>query len=179
METFRFFHISDLHLSSRYESWANPVSGSVTDIKLSVLKNLFKVRSLFYPSTYSKDVSIAAYEYIIQRADQADALIVTGDLATTGSDDDLKSALNYFLGKEGVVWNPNSRIPAALVESEINVVLMPGNHDRYHGKAKDCLKPGNFSYEIYFEDNWALASKQNGITIHSVGDTDAIRRIGF
>ena len=178
METFRFFHISDLHFSKKYESWRNAFSCVDMDVKSRSLSFLFSGAKTIYPSTYIKDAAISAYEYIRLRSDQADAVVVTGDLATTGANDDLSTALNYFKGVEGVVWNPKSRSVGSLIDSELHIIMMPGNHDRYCS-GPNWLAPGNKSYENHFEPNWSLSSQQNELRVHLVGALGLIKRIEF
>lgn len=192
MEKFSFFHISDLHLSKKLEGWVNPYSCQHLTLMNKYMARTFAGTRMLHPSTYKENVAISLYQFLLQRTDQVDALIVTGDLACTGSDGDLIAAKDYFMGRAGIVWNNKTKnkvgeeIFEPLIGSELPIIMMPGNHDRYK-QMIEFYKPRSMNYEKYFEDNWSLASEQkkslplekkNG-GIEFIGADNTIKRIVF
>lgn len=151
--TFRVSHISDLHFSAivgRLNGLED--AGSLREQCDAVISELLwgRHRAPLYPSTFSADVALSLLRMLSKRMPSLDALIVTGDLSTTGSEADLKVAKDYFRGCIPENWNPGVECPSLLMGEDI-IIALPGNHDRYEGVA---LMPGGTLFERYFGLCW-------------------------
>src|SRR6266480_4658674 len=79
-------------------------------------------RSDYYTSPLATHLAL----YIDSIQDAVDAIIVTGDLATTGSEVDLSTAKAFFFANTPIP--PVARVKLNL---RIPVIFLPGNHDRF------------------------------------------------
>lgn len=165
MTVFRIAHISDMHFG-RYEDWLNPLeketgaSGRAKAIirHLSRSRNLDDAAKIFYPSTFNPDAAAKLLHFLANEADELDAILVTGDLATTGHAFDLELAKNYFHGLVPSEWNPNEEgLPSLLSDGELAVVTLPGNHDRYAGVGN---QPSSKNFEKHFGRFWDFERKK-------------------
>lgn len=170
MATFRLGHISDLHFSQTSDR-LNPVDGPDTNSSLTVsiaaLAALMNGKGFRYPSTFKIDVALGLLNGISESFRDLDALVVTGDLATTGSDEDLIVAKNYFMGSVPPEWNPVGEVPSLQDELGPQVICLPGNHDRYEGTAH---KPSYGAFERHFGLDWDTVN--NGKT-YSIAGADS------
>lgn len=153
--TFRLNQVSDLHFSAivgRLNGLdaANSLRAQTDAILLELFKAGGSVRRAFYPSTFSADVALSLLRHLAEDIPRCDALVVTGDLATTGSRDDLLIARAYFSGQIPPNWNPGIEFPSLLGDDSI-VVALPGNHDRYEGI---MLSPAGTGFETHFGPAW-------------------------
>lgn len=151
--TFRLNQISDLHFSAI----VGRLNGLETAHTLRERSDVIVSeliwgahRSPLYPSTFSADVALSLLRDLSKKMSRTDALIVTGDLATTGADADLAVARDYFSGRIPVNWNPGEECPS-LLEGDGVIITLPGNHDRYEGVA---LLPGGTRFEQHFGVSW-------------------------
>lgn len=186
METFRLFHLSDLHFSAKEIGWRNEIVSVGSFFSRWTLSKLFSGK-IFYPSTFDKDVALAAAEYIYRERNNVDALVITGDLATTGDDQDLTVARNFLLGDVPPSWKGGGFLRSyPILGSGLNTVIMPGNHDRYRTTRRAWLHPGGQGFEVVFDRDWSLLSEQPGLKVHGVGgggralsDPDSVRFFQF
>src|SRR6266480_922263 len=127
MATFRLLHISDLHFSARPNA-VNPLTslGGVRPADLGLWRHFPRHIILFGPSSYSSPLATHLALYIDSIQDAVDAIIVTGDLATTGSEVDLSTAKAFFFADTRIP--PVARVKLNL---RIPVIFLPGNHDRF------------------------------------------------
>jgi|GEM_PF-2249800 len=148
MAAFRLVHISDLHFSDRPNS-LNPFVGGLRWSDFALLRNF----AFFSPSSFSSALATHLTLYLESVQQGIDALVVTGDVATTGSQGNLKFAREYFFGKP--VRTPEPIYEALRFssrrDSSLPVLVMPGNHDRFEGTR--CL-PGGAQFEAVFGDSW-------------------------
>lgn len=148
MEKFRLIHISDLHLSVR-EGWFNALSRKGNRLGWA-LRNLYKGKNIFYPSSFDSSLIQAVTSHLQKISDEIDALIISGDLATTGRDDDLNVAINSLNGQFPSSWGAFPR-QAGILSMDFPTIIIPGNHDRY--KVTTGL-PGNYRFESIFGKYW-------------------------
>jgi hypothetical protein len=150
---FRIGHATDLHFGLEPNRF-NGLDGSAKK-SWEALKLLFKTRDILnvaYPSTFDLDVARVLLQRLHSEQVNLDALIITGDLATTGEHVDLDLAKNYFHGSFPGGWNfPAIDLPTLLGHAENLVLTLPGNHDRYEGIT---LGPYSRKFEEYFGKNW-------------------------
>lgn len=172
MPVFRIGHASDLHLS-RISDRLNPILAPTADTlakkSLSAFRAILKNRSWhagFYPSTFNPDVAVELLRTLAKDFTSLDALVVTGDLATTGNDDDVAIARDYFFGKIPPDWNPASFYPSLTDSLPFPLVTLPGNHDRYETIA---LLPTSKAFERHFSDTWDFG-RQHVYGIDGVSD---------
>lgn len=156
MTLFRIAHASDLHLG-RKASWLNPIQAAGFSRKAfgamwSVLKMEERglVARATYPSTFNPDAANRLLANINQLAPSIDALVLTGDLATTGEHEDLALALDYLDGRPNRLWRP-THTDSIFQHSAMKVIALPGNHDRYGG---DLREPISTKFENYFGEHW-------------------------
>ena len=144
MATFRFLHISDLHIS------VIPRKVGVSDILLVGLKGLPQMSRV---SSQDPDLLEAVAALAYHRRNEIDAIIITGDLATTGGRDDLEEAFDFVDGPVGggAPWLSVGNKPT-LQGARRPVVLIPGNHDRFNGL---WCKPGGNEFDIVFKKYWS------------------------
>lgn len=151
---FRLAHISDLHLGEvqglkgylgeegflrklgvllgcAVYGDARPIMGTYSSQNLRALVRALSAKTAYVTVPY-------------------DALLVTGDLATTGWATDLAVASAFFQGKPiaGSHDLSNSFTPSLL-----DLVLLPGNHDRYEGK-RLLPKSNQFESGQHFGPFW-------------------------
>jgi 3',5'-cyclic AMP phosphodiesterase CpdA len=153
---FRIAHVSDLHfggIADRLSPLDSP-EGAFSKARIA-FSHLLKSRNLdetIYPSTFDSEVALNLLLDLNDHAPQCDAVLVTGDLATTGSDADLLIARDYFFGRLASEWVPTkAALPSLIGDAACATFTLPGNHDRYEGRA---LRPGNLSFERFFGNNW-------------------------
>lgn len=146
MAIFRFIHASDLHFSAEPDI-INPFD---SDGAIGALNELFtgqlgNGKSLLL-SSFSPDKA-GAFSWAVSDASlDVDAIIITGDLATTGFTKDLNAALSFFSGPAPMHWSPEKNSFVSLRSKDFPpLIIMPGNHDRY-------TEPFFFPRSIEFED---------------------------
>lgn len=118
----------------------------------------------YYPSSFNLDVAVELARTIRLQTPDLDALVLTGDLATTGHDSDLGVATRFMRGDLPEHWSPFA-VPALVQPDSFPVVALPGNHDRYEGVA---LFPNSKAFERHVDEDWSFGS---GAT-HSIAGTD-------
>lgn len=153
MEIFRFVHITDLHLSDNpYDE--NPLASQSGARQAKwgwVLGQVFEQKNPLRPSSFDTDAAIKLRRQILESVGFIDAVVVTGDLATTGLKSDLSLARDFIIGgKVPSEWNSESQ-QYDPIPKNLPVIMMPGNHDRYIG---DLLFPGGNQFEAVFGNDW-------------------------
>lgn len=164
MSVFRLAHLSDLHFGATADR-RNPidaVAGGLREKSRAALSHILRrklrggLAEVTYPSTYNSDVAFSLLPEIEEQLKSCDALIVTGDLATTGSDTDLSIARAYFSGRLSHDENPLAApLPALDSIADCVLLALPGNHDRYAGTA---LLPDSRRFESYFGSTWDFST---------------------
>lgn len=158
MALFRLIHASDLHLAQVAER-LHPYDHPEGTRLRAVLNNFISAPlSQFYKlSSHSTDVALAFADRVAHWPHALDGVIITGDIASTGSAADLTAAADYFHGRAPEQWE--RRLPAALCSLVRNphgapLMLMPGNHDRYGDRP--MYYPGSPWFEALFGVQWNL-----------------------
>src|SRR5712691_1472606 len=151
MATFRLIHISDLHFSERPNA-INPFvrAGGLRWPDIALFRHF---KNAVWPSSFSPPLATHLSVYLDSVQQEIDAVVATGDLATTGNEADLKVAKDHFFrDSTEVVESLQSWLRfSSRRDPELPVFLMPGNHDRFQGFR--CLPAGK-SFEKVFGPSW-------------------------
>jgi predicted phosphodiesterase len=170
---FSLAHISDLHFGS-VPCRKGYIGPNLTKTILGIFGAGATLRNPFLPMTYQPLAAVGLAKDLHRLSETAglDAVIVTGDLATTGDAVDLKAARAFIDGDLLCV-------PALLTRMQIPslgnlscpLFLMPGNHDRYRSHA--CFPMSrDFENSEIFGDCWHLPHCKPGL-----GDPRSLVRI--
>jgi predicted phosphodiesterase len=149
MASVRILHASDLHIAEQ-ENVTSPVDrftpGTIRDAVVN--------RMLASSHNSSVLLHLAKFAYQQAQSGLLDAVLLTGDIATTGSAADLQRALDFVHApvQVGLGWLTRSREPSL---SEVNapIYLLPGNHDRFVAKPYGYV-PGGTQFDVVFKDHW-------------------------
>jgi 3',5'-cyclic AMP phosphodiesterase CpdA len=165
MAVFRLLHISDLHFSfepRRLDALSRIRSGFR---ERQVLRALFRVRLNALFSSHDLDLARAIAEFAFRHRETLHGIIITGDLATTGMREDLDVAFNFITSPAAVGVTSTQRTPT-LAASGLNVVLLPGNHDRY---LSELGGPGGTDFDEVFEEFWELGERVQSVVFEEEG----------
>jgi UDP-2,3-diacylglucosamine pyrophosphatase LpxH len=114
--------------------------GSFRNLTTHVLKDLT------FASSFDPGLLFCLCNFIEDEDPNLNAIVITGDLATTGLKVDLDKGLDFL---EGTSIQSISSTAAPKL-------LMPGNHDRYRYIGKEFLyAPGDTLFDTTFEDYWS------------------------
>jgi predicted phosphodiesterase len=108
---------------------------------------------------YSHDpVRLKAFaRFAWERQGEYDVLVLSGDLATRGRDEDLEAALQFVEAKD-TGSSPWQRLNRAPTLGRVNkpFVILPGNHDRYGPSHPLFLiaSPGDRTFDRVFASYW-------------------------
>lgn len=169
MTRFKVLHISDLHFSS--QAGRQDIRQIISSKKkLLVLHQLFKSGNKpWYPSSFDPDLAEAVARIAFDRKHQYDVILISGDLATTGLEDDLSSAYDFVSSNVVTGWMNSKRKPT-LFAAERDVMLLPGNHDRY---ADNLGEPGGDLFSEVFKKYWPLSDYIHHVIIRKK-DADSL-----
>jgi hypothetical protein len=123
MPIIRLLHLSDLHLAGFWRAFYES------------LGNIFPL------TVYDLDTFGTLSEIIFNWHKELDAILISGDMAVTGGDDDLLSA--------------KEKLSTLLNQTGFNkpIILLPGNHDRY----RTLLGlPGGSNFDQKFSAYWPV-----------------------
>jgi 3',5'-cyclic AMP phosphodiesterase CpdA len=125
----RLLQLSDLHFHDRPNRIGLPDSLVAFTEAQSYVERLKILREAGVVGSDQTDVAASAAAFV--KANPVDMVIVTGDVATTGTWQDLAIAWNW-LHALGVPW-----------------IALPGNHDRFKSEV-DLFPPGNPQFDYTF-----------------------------
>jgi 3',5'-cyclic AMP phosphodiesterase CpdA len=188
MSSVSILHASDLHISL-HKQLRSPLdqlndlddrwdfSGKGLSEKHRILKHLLIAwRKKSSASSYDPETLEALAEFIYEKArkrggkngetsdDNAelDAVILSGDLATTGTRDDIEKTHQFLTAPYDVRYphksTDRSYRGATLSALEIPVIYLPGNHDRYEptrdftGPLPKFFNPGGTNFDSVISD---------------------------
>lgn len=173
MQSFRLLHLSDLHLATKAG-----INNRITDG--DIIKIVLQARPVDWPSfvfapsfeKFAADALAVHISGVYEDEDAYDAIIVTGDIATTGGLDDLKAARDFVITPStGGSWLKDDRTPTLNGgDDEIRMILMPGNHDRFiptfeNGRPSFQYQPGGTNFDRVFNDIWTAGKGVETFTI--------------
>lgn len=141
MHHFQFLHLSDLHITYNKHYSFSQFNSSALE---AVARHAFKYRN------------------------SLDAILVSGDIADFGLQEDLQKAFDFFslpsTTSSPTPWLYGSiKKRPTLQACSKPIVLLPGNHDRYN----DCLlrKPKSNKFEDVFSSYWPVNDKVYGLPL--------------
>ena len=148
MSVFRFLHLSDLHIAGEANRYSlidsyHPIA--------TTFKSFANFQSPLKIPSHDARAARALANQLSQEKGQYDAILISGDLATTGLDEDIQAAYNYLHGKLRQTKEIIEEIHPICDVAKL--IWMPGNHDRYHDH---LCNPGcrRFEKENYFGEKW-------------------------
>lgn len=155
MAEFYLIQASDLHLSARpntlnpydkreFREWLKAVFTGEKDVAFTL-------------SSFATAQAIAFSHEMQKISQEADAIVVTGDVATTGFLEDLVAANDYLKGYIPKHWLPflGNFKPFNVKDRPSEFVLMPGNHDRY---TSNFFLPFSNEFENVFGKFWNFSN---------------------
>lgn len=169
MHIFKALLLSDLHIAVRPNIWniftesgARPANSS---------------RALFSPTSHDPAPLEALARFIVsQPRNRYGAVLIAGDLSTTGDDEDLQAASAFFTSpqEEDGCAHLNAKGKPTVSSSKLRIHLMPGNHDRYQHPS---FYPGGERFDRTFTEFWGAGQ---GIQMGPVLEArDGSERLGF
>lgn len=165
MATFRILHISDLHICKHLD---------IRQISKRAIGSMSEALRNFTFASYCPKKLSRFVRFVRRIKDSLDAVIITGDVATTGRWFDLQQAL-------GVVKE--------ISEVGVPLVLLPGNHDRWmpHFRDHDFVfrswgyDPGGTDFYQVFGEFWEkdvriFQKEKDGFTVAIVAADLSLRQ---
>lgn len=147
MEPIRILHASDLHIAQ------------IANLK-SVVDSAKSWSSLFgflkHPSlANSYDPTIfQEFAEFVNKQTALDAILITGDIATTGDYADLAKAHRFFEGGITTPWFGTGSIEPTFDKLRQTVWMLPGNHDRFEKTLPRGFTPGGTEFHNVFDKFW-------------------------
>ena len=119
--------------------------------------------SFLKPTSYDDVSLLAAADFLQEFARDLDLLLVLGDLATTGLDDDLAVAKEVFLERI-VKQHLTASLEPRFGGLEIPLCVVPGNHDRYQD---DFATPGGRRFDDVFREVYQPVNGVQSLVLRS------------
>ena len=168
--TFRFIHFSDPHLAiepRRFNALA--LARRKPFLQLDTFKRLgsSRLNQLRNPSTFMPEILHAAARFLLEYSDIVDAVMFTGDLATTGMMADLEVASRYTMPASPGKFR-SSQGHVTLCQDGVDFYAIPGNHDRYQDNLGSS---SSIHYDIQFSK---FSESYHNKVSHSVRSKDGI-----
>jgi len=121
--------------------------------------------AMLRPSSYDDEVLLSAAFFIEQNSRQFDLLVVLGDLATSGREEDMAVAADVFLENKTKKFT-NAALDPRFGGYGLPLLVLPGNHDRYKD---DYGTPGCRSFDHAFG---SIYQPSNGVFLKVVSRDD-------
>lgn len=163
MGRINLLHVSDLHIAK------NPKLPALKETSYEdYIKRLWEHETL---ASYDPGILRALTKFIGKRQNELHAVIVTGDISTSGLDHDL-------------------RLASKVIEKFNNhrqTFILPGNHDRYQNMFDGInlvFKPGGKRFHYHFGKYWNDDVRENqeltdgNLTVCVISADFSLRRIG-
>jgi 3',5'-cyclic AMP phosphodiesterase CpdA len=121
--------------------------------------------------------------FVQHQAAPIDAVLLTGDIATTGLTGDLELAFKSIHGpvmpSDPLSWSPdNPTLAGSTGPHRIPLWLLPGNHDRLRAATLQWYAPGGKLFDTIFEPYWGPVDPTTGES-PKVREFDDISRPGL
>lgn len=168
MPPFRIVQISDLHFAQY------PKTIGVADARFRDLVGLYP--HIGYTSSHDPSVARATANFLFDFetifGDPFNLILVSGDVATTGSSADLNRAYEFFNTSPVGRGFVNAKKEATLGRWREKVFLLPGNHDRF--SAPRWFLPGNAAFDAVFNAFWSAGQGAQRLGRFSIGSRDLV-----
>jgi 3',5'-cyclic AMP phosphodiesterase CpdA len=180
MPTIRILHASDLHIAEvpNLVAVSDRLSAGISLRKIFSQAALKSVKHTARVSTYDPTLLLALAEFVnddyesnhIQKqGNPIDAIVLTGDIATTGRTKDLECARRFLED----AYDPNVPAQQSAVQAAgsisrvlnhkecphgdepVRLLLMPGNHDRLEPSGLGDYSPGGKEFDNILGNHWA------------------------
>lgn len=138
MVRFRLLHLSDFHfgktadVTNLLHRAAFNFDG-VSDVDVDSLIPRSAKESLIKPTSHDTLASFGVARFCYEQKDNYDAVVVTGDLATTGRRSDLQFASDFLSKVYSEKYFDFTGTKCSLAGNDKDCFVIPGNHDRYTG----------------------------------------------
>jgi 3',5'-cyclic AMP phosphodiesterase CpdA len=155
---FRILHISDLHFGAQAELVGIPenlrllLSGQPVEPGVA--------------STHGPRAADALAAFAFDHAGEFDVILLTGDLAATGSTADLQP-VQRFLRDPPASGYLTARAQPTLRAAGCPIALLPGNHDRFGRKFLQIFPPGDTRFDTMFSPEWAAGQSAQRLWQHN------------
>lgn len=149
-------HISDLHISKfpQLMQLQRRSPGNYYDA----------IRDGIFAASHGKGKLTALVNLVHNLKATLDAVLITGDIATTGLEFDLEKALLFVEGQPDAHEPRTSAGFPTVSGAALPVHLLPGNHDRYKLFLKRLgYAPGNRKFHQIFHRHWQQDVKVSAI----------------
>jgi len=148
MESIRILHASDLHIARV----AN--LKSVADTSSSITALFGFLRHPSFANSYDPTI-LQSFAEFVNNQSSLDAILFTGDIATTGDYPDLERAHRFVEAGITFPWLSGGLMEASLDKIRKTVWIMPGNHDRLERTTLPRkFTPGCREFHNVFDDFW-------------------------
>jgi len=115
-----------------YKALDSALNKIVTSDKSLSLLAAEALRDLTFASSYNPGALDCLCNFIEDQESRLNAIIITGDLATTGLEPDLEKARAFLEGDPDVA----PEFDQTIAHVKLPVFVLPGNHDRYQYTGK-------------------------------------------
>ncbi|TIR15329.1 MAG: metallophosphoesterase [Mesorhizobium sp.] len=136
MVRFRLLHLSDFHFG-RNADVTNLIHRAalnfegISDVDIDKLVPRSPKQSLIKPTSHDTLAAFGVAKFCYEQKDNYDAVIVTGDLATTGRRADIQFASDFISKRYSESFFDFTGTKYSLAGNEKDCFVIPGNHDRY------------------------------------------------
>lgn len=156
MARVQILHVSDLHISK------NP---QLPQLNRRSPGNFYNaILQGTYAASHGNGKLKALVELVHDLKSSLDAIVITGDIATTGLDYDLEMALRFVEGPPDAQDIRTSSGFPTISGAGLPIFLLPGNHDRYKLLLRRLgYAPGSRIFHRLFNNHWQGDVKTNPI----------------
>lgn len=153
MTLFSYLHLTDLHFCVQAQRKNAPQLRKrpwkeIIDTVPRQGKEL-GFSSLFLPASFDTEAAKGVAQFCSNWSDSVDGIIITGDLATTGSTADIAVAAQFVTEPAGgPEYLTADRFPT-IASLQVPVHVFAGNHDRY---MNNVARPFSNHFDFVFED---------------------------
>jgi hypothetical protein len=158
MPPVRILHASDLHIAVKAK-----LTSVFDQISAGMYFHVLRPRALastYDPAILLRLADLIYHDYsgthINQAANPLDGVLLTGDLATTGKQRDLETAVKFIDGPlHAYLPTQTPDYVPTLAASRTPVWLLPGNHDRLRRAKITGYSPGGKIFDTLFASHWS------------------------
>jgi 3',5'-cyclic AMP phosphodiesterase CpdA len=152
MASVRILHASDLHIAKQ-ENVTSPADRVTPGtLKSALFHRMFA--SSHDPAILQR---LASFIHKESAKGLLDAVILTGDIATTGATGDLEKAFEFIheaADPRVPTQSARQKGKATLAGANKPIWLLPGNHDRYQSSIRRFYVPGGLEFDRVFRRDW-------------------------